>query len=449
MIRYSNLMTLRTVALAALIAGPGAAMAQLKPPTPARVCAGSATTCIFGGGASTLTAAFAWDVPTFTPPYTSEMGLQFALTPAVDFTFWNVTAPRSLAAFLTNSSVPLSGVAGTVVDYGVSEGALSATQATTPLPTGGAKILFPVIASATALPIRLPAPTNFTSGTQVAFTDAQLCGIFSGAITTWNDPKLKTAYAASLTPKPTGTITVAYRIDSAATTNVLAQHLSLVCGASSPFAQWSTLFAAGTSGTFVNYFPNKVVPTNFTGFSTLAGMTTGLLGLSSAIGYDSPDRTAVNPQSPLTTSLLTASLKNAFDANAPFQPNYANTSLAINNPGANSINVTPPATLTDAADVTKWTPVVPTPAKGYPLVGYFDWIGATCYANPAVATGIRNFLINHLSAAAFKTDVTRNGFVPVVPTSYAAQVKAVFLTNTSGYNLNIQNATACSGVTGR
>lgn len=436
---------IRTAALAALLTTGATVAMAAEPPVPSRVAAATATTKIFGGGATLPAVDYSWT----TGSYKAEMGLQFGLTPAVDFTYYNNGSGAGRAAFLKNDSTQFKDAsgnplpAGTTVDYGASDAYLNATEATTALPSGGAKIQIPMIGTAVAIPFHL---TGATAGTQVILTDAQLCGIFAGTITQWTDAKLKGA--VTVKPAPTGQITVAYRSDNSGTTFLLAQHLSAVCGSTSPFASFSTLNAAGNAGKFASYFPSGFpAGSSFSPGSGSGGVATVVLGATNTVGYLSPDYTAINPGSPASAGLLAASVKNA---GLPYQPNYLNTSTALSNPGVGATNTTPPSTLAAAQDPTKWVPSVPTPAKGYPIVGFTNWNVATCYSNPKVATGIITFLTNHYFSGTFKTLITTtNGFVPLVPASYATQVKAVFLANTSGFNLNIGNATACAGVTKR
>ena len=98
-----------------------------------------------------------------------------------------------------------------------------------------------------------------------------------------------------------------------------------------------------------------------------------------------------------------------------------------------------------------WVPEIPTAAKGYPIVGYTNWLVAQCYKSTTVSNSLISFLKKHF-AGNYATLLQNNGFVPVVggsTTGYGAAINKAFLANTSGLNLNINNATACHGITGR
>ena len=61
-----------------------------------------------------------------------------------------------------------------------------------------------------------------------------------------------------------------------------------------------------------------------------------------------------------------------------------------------------------------------------------------------VSTAVHDYLTNHYTNPSFASIVHGNGF-DTVPAAYVTQIQADFLSNTSGLNLDIGNATVCAG----
>jgi hypothetical protein len=77
---------------------------------------------------------------------------------------------------------------------------------------------------------------------------------------------------------------------------------------------------------------------------------------------------------------------------------------------------------------------------------------SSCYASNPAGAAIIKFLGNQYKNTAYQTIIKNNGFVPLINTAavkYASAVTATLLSNTSGYALNINNATTCAAYTGR
>jgi hypothetical protein len=238
-------------------------------------------------------------------------------------------------------------------------------------------------------------------------------------------------------------------------TFLLAQHLAAVCQP----AAGVTLFNVFNSpapppgfnqGVFATYFTAQglAVPANFKGFVGGAGVAGDMLTEVSAFGYDSPDFLAIYPGAPETTALIAASLINAANHIA-YAPTVPNLQLGLSRPGAGAQFVNPPAPA-NAANPSQWVPLVPVTNAGYPIVGYTSWDAATCYgkADKPAAVGLSAFLRAHYTQAKFKVVAKANGFA-AVPPNYMRAIRATFLSNTSGLNLNIDNAIACGGLPGR
>jgi ABC-type phosphate transport system substrate-binding protein len=286
-----------------------------------------------------------------------------------------------------------------------------------------------------------------------AFSDNDLCGIFSGAITDFSQITDVTA----LTPGP---ITVVYRSDANGTSFVLTDHLNAVCtSANTKFGvvfQANATFAQG----YTNGANSVALPSNFVGLNHAAGVADYMAGLSgtavtSAVGYLSPDYTSLIPTSSALLSngkmsplVVAAVLENG----KPVLPTAAFVTKGLETPLLGK-DLTPPSTATDGANPGLWTPLIQTTSAGYPLVGYTYLYFAQCYANPKIASSLLTFLKTHYISTATLTTQMNNGFVPVPNAPSMAQWRTAIahdiLANDSVWNTNIQNPTVCAGLLGR
>jgi phosphate transport system substrate-binding protein len=139
-----------------------------------------------------------------------------------------------------------------------------------------------------------------------------------------------------------------------------------------------------------------------------------------------------------------------------YLPNTANTAAALG-------TALPPATTTLAANPANWIPAVPNPTTGYPIVGYTTLELSSCYASTPVANGVIELLhalYDSTGVSPFTTtseEVGNRGFVlvpgaringaPTPASSFAATILSTFVTG--GTKLAINNATTCTGHTGR
>jgi hypothetical protein len=441
----------------------------------------AATTCINGGGSSL--AAFVYAAPATTSPAFSggELTVYAASTGGTSgFSYEKASSGAGQQAFEANNPADFNGTteSGYAVHFAASDSYINSSSvlfpyvgAGHPMVSGGQFIQMPMFATPITIPVE-----NVHMGMNGAVTlkDSDLCGIFSGLITNWN----KTSVSKQLAP---GTIHVYWRNDyyGSGTSFLLTQHLASVCNSSntlsgftfSATSKFATLFN-GVHGVTVSTPASNsspwVIPVatdgsfaNFVGAKGSGGVADGVNNDStdSALGYVSPDYTSI-AKTPATTSaakpytkLFVASLLNAVNDTA-YLPNLANVTLSINNPGS-AVNAAPPAltaaNLANAATQTNWVPEIPTPTKGYPIVGYTNWLVAQCYAKKTVTNSVTGFLQKHYNGT-YATLLNNNGFVPLVggiASGYGAAINKAFLTNGSGLNLNIGNATACKGLTGR
>jgi len=185
----------------------------------------------------------------------------------------------------------------------------------------------------------------------------------------------------------------------------------------------------------------------------MAGLSNG--AVPQAIGYISPDFTTVDPQSFATLSngqsspLVVAAV---FNGTTAILPDVTDIENALSHPTLGS-NLTPPSNATQGANPALWVPVIQTASEGYPIVGYTTFDFAQCYADPTVTKGIVKFLDDHYGTTApYTTDQSKNGFVRVSKSGavkFLQPIKKAILSNRDGWDTNIGNTTACSGVVGR
>ena len=158
-----------------------------------------------------------------------------------------------------------------------------------------------------------------------------------------------------------------------------------------------------------------------------------------------PDWTSIAPNSGHSSDLPVASLLNAAD-NLYFTPTIANIATALANPGAGVQHSGAPSTKAEAQTQADWVPIIPTPAKGYPVVGYSNFLLAQCYADNNVATELRTFLADQFNGT-FATQINNAGFA-TVPTAFQTDIQDDFLSNTHKYDLDIQDKLECKSATG-
>jgi ABC-type phosphate transport system substrate-binding protein len=429
--------TLLAAASAAVLAsGAGSALAQTQ---------------IYGDG-STLAA----------PTYAAEFAVLKKLDSSINFNYVGTGSTCGQVTFIDNVLGPqapcVNGTgypAGTAIHYGGSDAYLvsgGGGPVPNPAETFQAMYGYPLIQlPAFGTPVTIP----FVDGTAtaVSLTDSDLCGIFSGKLTNWN----QTSAAGKV---PAGAITVVFRGDGSGTTFLTTSHLAAVCNAGnsnitfSATTDFASLFGGvapanfvpgnGSGGVRSQLLAVKTGPTPVTLTGTADGHSYSV-SASTAIGYIGPDYTSIAPKSANTSTLKVASVKNATDGKF-YQPTLAATTTAL------STNVSPPSGKTAASNPYNWGINVPTPAAGYPIVGYTYLLLSQCYKVAKVSTGIQEFLRDQYNNANFFTVINNNGFVQVPNTGVADFVTAInadFLSNTSGFNLNFGNAAACTGHTGR
>ncbi|MCQ6258705.1 substrate-binding domain-containing protein [Pseudomonas sp. Q11] len=283
----------------------------------------------------------------------------------------------------------------------------------------GPLIQVPSVATSVAIPF------NMTGTANVDLSVNQLCGVFSGRLTNWNQ----------ITGSGrTGPITVVYRAESSGTTELFTRFLNAKCTETGTFAV-TTNFASSYSG----------------GLPAGALSATGSQAVMDLVNADQGRITYMSPDYAATTL---AGLDDATKVArvAGVSPAPANVSAAI-------AAVTVPAA-TNRANPNAWVPVfaattnpndpsvVAYPTSGYPILGFTNVIFSQCYANAAQSTQVRDFFTRHYGAVAANNNdaaITANRFVPL-PTTWKNAIRGSFLTSTSAQSIG--NTNVCNG-TGR
>lgn len=458
----------------------------------------TATTCVYGGGSS-----LAKNVYAALPGYNGLVNTggemtQYAQTTngAAGFYYESAGSGAGKSAFLNNDpSLWGNGDAANAftVHFGASDAAVGKTgELLSPfvggngksvpmkydagskigqLAPGGAFIQLPMFATPITVPVAHP---QMKANGSLTLTKNDLCGIFSGLYTNWNQTSV---YSSAATPPAgkvgKGTINVYWRADNggSGTTALFTNYLASVCTTTGTGTNSAIKFSSTTK--FASLF-GATAPSGSTALWTMPagkfaaqtgvkgsdGVANGMAnGETSGIGYLSPDFTAIaaTPAAAPTgknsyKTLFVTKVTNANDG-AAYLPDLASTGTALLNPGASASNVTPPSG-NDAYDQTKWVPIIPNPSKGYPIVGFTNLVVAQCYDTTKQAgANLINFLGRHY-AGNYDNLLNNNGFVTLKSaglTSFVTAIQTTLLADTGAKKLFLamNNGTGCKGVVGR
>ena len=420
--------------------------------------------------------------------YFTEFAKYNAASPSAQFlnnnpnggttTYWASGSGTGQLSFLNNdntcnSSKVLTGTAtcttgggANAVAYGASDATLSATQISSwaSLPFGkavsGDLIQVPSMGVGVAFPV---VNSTVKGNGVVAFTDHDLCNVFTGGITDWS----QTSAAAKLTP---GTISVVFRGDGSGTSFLFLNHLTAVCtGSNAPpsgvtlsaTTNFAAIFPTTPTGIFQKAFVVSGVtyytPSNFVPESGSSGIANYLSGqggatVTSATAYLTPDFTTIDPKSNAVladgskSKLVVASVVNATN-NVAYTPTNANIISGLDNAASGQF-LTPP-TGSELSNPSAYVPLIQTTKTGYPVVGYTTFDLAQCYKNVNVAAALKVFLNDHYSSAAYKAIETNNGFPTLSLTKasgFVTVIKNNILGNSSGNKLDIEDKAACKGI---
>lgn len=344
----------------------------------------SAQVAVTGGGASL--------------PADLYKGPTDSILPA-NFSYAVTGSGTGKSAFLTNNSA-LFGTTGTVHFIG-SDSVLSGGPAL--IPTAGSEraiynstynvagdanrygplLQFPSVATSVTIPFN-------KAGAALNISDANLCRIFSGQITTWQQ------VAGS---GRTGGLRVVYRNESSGTSELLTRFLTTVCAAEDLSASTLKDGKFSVQSTFKNLFVGNVAPGTFDAAAATGGtaLYNTVYAAEGRIGYVGPD---VIPD--LEDATKVATLRG-------FSPSEVNVSLTLD-------TIAPPSTPDELANPSRWAPVFTNPADGYPIAGYTNFVIGQCYKSAPVTAQLRGFLSTHYNLGATGTNdakVRAHGFIPL------------------------------------
>ncbi|ONH50600.1 ABC-type phosphate transport system, substrate-binding protein [Pseudomonas cedrina] len=345
------------------------------------------------------------------------------------------------AAFLTNDYTKfVAGVTNKNVHWAGSDSKLTATELSTyasaKQPTWGKLIQVPSVATSVAIPFN----KSGTGTAGVNLSVDQLCGVFSGRLTSWSQ----------IDPSLSGDIKVVYRKANSGTTELFTRFLKAKCNPTlegGTFAVTQAFDASFSRGLPVGAIspleqidPNSTATPKATFKDTSEGVMSTLNVAEGRITYMSPDYAA--------TSL--AGLEDATKVAkvAGVSPAPANVLTAIS-------NVTPPTTNLDNQNL--WVPVfgnadpsdasvVPYPSAGYPILGFTNVIFSQCYVNADQTSQVRAFFTRHYGSNALTNNdaaIRNNRFVPL-PANWKTAIRDNFLTATS--NLSIGKTDVCNAI---
>ena len=334
-----------------------------------------------------------------TLPAALYKGSADSILPA-NFSYAAIGSGGGKTAFLKNNPAGF-GTTGTV-HFAGSDSILSASELSTYTSNFGASygplIQLPSVATSVAIPYKKSGQTALN------LTSAQLCDAMSGTKTTWG---------ALLGTADTTAIRVVYRSTSSGTTEILSRHLNSIC---------PTKFAVNTTFTNARLPAGSAVPANWVGVANTADVAPAVNAVDGSIGYVGPD--GVNASSNAVVARING-----------VQPTSANVNTAL---------ASAPLP-TNAANPAQWSPVVANPSSGYAMAAYTNFIFGQCYKDAAVAADVKAFLTQHYSTPGNAVATAAHGFIPV-PTNWKNAVTANFITNTTGNNLDINNASVCNAI---
>ncbi|WP_460415614.1 substrate-binding domain-containing protein [Pseudomonas sp. microsymbiont 2] len=327
------------------------------------------------------------------------------------FSYTGVGSGGGKTAFLTNAPASINQPAGTNVDFAGSDSVLSASELSAyqaKIAAWGNLIQIPAVGTTVTIPYH----RNGVGNLQV--NASQLCGVFSGSISTWG----QLLGSADSTP-----IKVIYRNGSSGTTELLARFLNDTC---------PTVFSVSSTFTSANV---GTEPSTWQGVAGSADVITAVNATDGAIGYVSPDfvDTSNNAQVARVSKLATGTA---------VLPTVDNAQAALASAVAPSTGREKPANW--AVTFGRGATDKPVPVTGYPIVGYTNLLVGQCYKDAADAAAIRGFL-NDLYSGNHDLAIGIHSFVPV-PAAFAAEIKKAFLTNAGNEGLDIANTNVCNGI---
>ncbi|NWA88937.1 substrate-binding domain-containing protein [Pseudomonas sp. D8002] len=372
--------------------------------TLAALCSAQAAMADINGGGATLPQ----------PLYQTSGVLTAGFAPYI-----GVGSGKGKLAFLNNDYSQF-GTGTKNVHWAGSDSKLTSTElstyASTKQATWGKLIQVPSVATSVAIPFN-KAGTN-----AVDLSVDQLCGVFSGRITTWNQ--------LPATGR-TGNIVVVYRNEASGTTELFTRFLAAKC------VNESKKFVVTT-----NFADSFGVPPGAVPAVTSQGVMDALNAGDGRITYMSPDYAA-----PTLAGLDDATKVAKVAGVSPAPDNVSAAIAAVPVPAAANVanqNAWVPvfAAAADANDPS----VVPYPSSGYPILGFTNLIFSQCYADATQTSQVRAFFTRHFGASALNSNdnaIKANRFVPL-PAAWKAAITSNFVTATSA--LSIGKSDVCNAI---
>ncbi|MFC6299478.1 protein disulfide reductase [Pseudomonas sp. CCM 7893] len=284
----------------------------------------------------------------------------------------------------------------------------------------GPLIQVPSVATSVAIPFNKAAVAPDPG---VDLSVDQLCGVFSGRLTTWNQIS---------NSGRTGAITVVYRDEASGTTELFTRFLNAKCT-----NEAAGKFAVTTN--FASSYPGGL-PANAVAATTSQGVMNALNAGEGRITYMSPDYAAS------TLAGLDDATKVAKVAGvSPAPANVSAAIAAVDVPAAaNRSNPNAWVPVFAAAANPDDPSVVVYPDSGYPILGFTNLVFSQCYADATQSTQVRAFFTRHYGNLVNNdTAINNNRFVPL-PTNWKKAVRDTFLTASSGQSIG--NTSVCNAI---
>jgi ABC-type phosphate transport system substrate-binding protein len=260
--------------------------------------------------------------------------------------------------------------------------------------TASKAVQLPAISGAIAIAFRKDAQGSVPAVSSLTLTEAQICGIFSGQIKTWNDTALT---GAGIPTGTTGNINVVFRSDNSGTSFSLLNHLSAVC---------PTNVASGKTAA-TNFKTDQSFPAvgalSYVGTYASSTPASGNKGVTDAIAANDGSIGYAEAANPISAPTRFASVKNSHAATtaAGINPStgFGNTALPVtlqyDQALATTLSSTGRPSLTPLSTTGQCVAIVnpndyADPSTGYPIlaVTYLLANGAGNGANQAAIQGL-------------------------------------------------------------
>lgn len=292
-------------------------------------------------------------------------------------------------------------------------------------------VQFPAVAGAITIGMNMKTAKGVVlNSSNTNFSDAQICSIFSGAVTNWADPTLASAYTlGSGDSIPSTTIKVQFRSDGSGTTFSFSNHLTAVC----PAVSGNHFLASQTFTQVVSQF-QPTIPSTWTGSSGNPAVTAAIAATAGSIGYAEMANSLqagigfakVNGVDPATfgspVTIASSSLK-AYNA-------ISSTTWGTNGqPQLVAISGAPSNSCLELVDPSTYA----SPSSGYPIIAVSYLLGDSSGNPSADLTNIRNLI-----GAPYNSTITGSASLTQFGTG-----KGLALLNVSGTVLSTATVNSC------